>query len=130
MRRMSSSPQVPSKRNNEREATLMRWMSALSDAKTLPLALEETIAKLKDALGEQKPDLCLLFVSSEFRPGYETIASAIQSALGPRVIFGCSGGGVVGDGREVEHKPALAISAAILPDVTLTPFRIADSSLP
>ena len=108
----------------------MRWLSALSEAKTLPQALEETIGKLQDSLGGQKPDLCLLFVSSDFRPGYESIAAAIQSALGPRVIFGCSGGGVVGDGREIEHEPALAISAAILPDVTLTPFRIADSSLP
>ena len=108
----------------------MRWVSALSDAKTLPLALEETIRKIQDALGDQKPDLCLLFVSSDFRPGYETIAPEIQAALGPRIILGCSGGGVVGDGREVEHEPALTITAAILPDVTLTPFRVADSSLP
>src|SRR4051794_2789562 len=85
----------------------MRWVSALSEAKTLPLALEETIGKIKFALGDQKPDLCLLFVSSEFRAGYESIAPAIQSALGPRVLLGCSGGGVVGDGREVEHEPAL-----------------------
>ena len=38
----------------------MRWVSALSEAKTLPLALEETIGKIKVALGDQKPDLCLL----------------------------------------------------------------------
>src|SRR4029077_4070025 len=68
--------------------------------------------------------------SSDFRSGYETIAPAIQAALGPRVLLGCSGGGVVGDGREIEHEPALTITAAVLPDVTLTPFRVADSSLP
>src|SRR4051812_47839310 len=105
----------------------MRWVTALSDAKSLPAALEETIHKIQDTLGGQKPDLCLIFVSSEFRGGYETIAPAIQSTIGPRVILGCSGGGVVGDGREVEHAPALTISVAILPDVTLTPFRVADS---
>jgi small ligand-binding sensory domain FIST len=108
----------------------MRWVTALSDSKSLPAALEETIHKIQETLGAQKPDLCLIFVSSEFRAGYETIAPAIQRALGPRVILGCSGGGVVGDGREVEHAPALTITAAILPDVTLTPFRVADSSLP
>jgi small ligand-binding sensory domain FIST len=108
----------------------MRWVSALSDAKLLPLALEETIHKLRQSLGHDKPDLCLVFVSSEFRPGYETIAPALQKALGPRVILGCSGGGVVGESREIEHEPALVITAAVLPDVTLTPFRVADSSLP
>src|SRR5580765_557789 len=108
----------------------MRWTSALSNAKTLPLALEETIRKVQDGLGHQKPDLCLLFVSSEFRSEYESIGPAIQSKLGPRVLLGCSGGGVVGEGREIEHEPALTITAAILPDVTLTPFRVADSSLP
>jgi small ligand-binding sensory domain FIST len=108
----------------------MRWVSALSEAKTLPVALDETIRKLQEALGDHKPDLCLIFVSSDFRAGYETITPALQSALRPRVIMGCSGGGVVGDGREVEHQPALVISAALLPDVTMTPFRVADSSLP
>jgi small ligand-binding sensory domain FIST len=108
----------------------MRWVSALSDAKALPIALQETIHKVKDALGAQKPDLVLIFVSSEFRAGYETIAPAIQTSLGARLILGCSGGGVVGAGKEVEHEPALTITAAVLPDVTLTPFRVADSSLP
>ena len=37
---------------------------------------------------------------------------------------------MVGNGIEVEHRPALAITVAVLPDVTLTPFRVADSSLP
>jgi small ligand-binding sensory domain FIST len=108
----------------------MRWVSALSDAKTLPQALNETIRKVQAELGQQKPDLCLVFVSSEFRSGYETISPAIKAGLAPRVILGCSGGGVVGDGREVEHAPALTVIAAVLPDVTLKPFRIADSSLP
>src|SRR4051794_39944002 len=104
---------------------MMRWVSALSDAKNLPLALDETLQKIKFSLGDQKPDLCLVFVSSEFRSGYETIMPAIQKGLGARVILGCSGGGVVGDGREVEHQAALTLVAAVLPDVTLTPFRIA-----
>ncbi len=108
----------------------MRWVSALSDATSLPEALDETIAKIKKDLNGVKPDLCLVFVSSDFLSGYESIAGKLQSALGPKVILGCSGGGVVGDGREVEHRSALALTAAILPGVTLTPFRAADSSLP
>ena len=79
----------------------MRWVSALSDAKTLPQALEETIRKIQDALGRQKPDLCLVFASNEFRAGYESIIPALRAALSPQVLLGCSGGGVVGESREV-----------------------------
>ena len=67
----------------------MRWMSALSNAKTLPLALEETIRKIQEGLGHQKPDLCLLFVSSEFRSEYESIAPAILS--GKRILIAAHG---------------------------------------
>lgn len=108
----------------------MRWISALSEAKTLPQALEETTAALQQSLKGQKPDLCLVFVSSHFQAHYEIIPSELQATLSPKAVLGCSGGGVIGDAREVEHQPALSLIAAVLPDVTLTPFRAADSSLP
>jgi small ligand-binding sensory domain FIST len=108
----------------------VQWISALSEAKTLPQALDEAIEKLKRELDGQKPDLVLIFIASEFLSGYDTIAARIQAELSPRVFLGCSGGGVVGEGRELEHQAALSLTAAILPDVTLTPFRVADSSLP
>ncbi len=112
-------------RYNER----MKWISSLSRAGTLPEALTETIGVVQQALG-QPPDLCLVFVSSEFLTGYETILPRLQAELRARVIIGCSGGGIVGRGEEVEHQPALTITAALLPDVTLTPFRLADSTMP
>lgn len=108
----------------------MKWVSALSDAPTLPRALEDALAAVSRDLQGERPDLCLAFVSSEFRAGYETIAPRLREALGARVIAGCSGGGLVGAGREVEHRPALALTAALLPDVTITPFRAADGTLP
>lgn len=108
----------------------MKWYSSLSQARTLSDALNEAVGKLRLGLAGQQPDLCLVFVSSNFLSEYDTIAPRLQAELRPKVVFGCSGGGVVGEGCEVEHKPALAITAAILPDVTLTPFRVADASLP
>jgi small ligand-binding sensory domain FIST len=108
----------------------MRWLSAISDAKALPEAFDEAVSTLRKSLGDQKPDLCLAFVSSNFLSGYESLCEKLQAALGPRVILGCSGGGIVGPGREIEHQPALSITAAILPEVTITPFRVADTSLP
>src|SRR5262249_13845071 len=108
----------------------VKWVSALSDSAHLPQALEDVASAIEASLLGQKPDLCLVFISRHFLLGYENVIPFLQARFGPRVILGCSGGGVVGNGREVEQKPALALTAAILPDVTLTPFRVADSSLP
>lgn len=108
----------------------MRWVSALSEAATLPQALEDVIASLHRQLEGQKPDLLLVFVSSDFLPGYDSIAPRLQAELAPRLVLGCSGGGVVGQGREIEHRSALSVTAAVLPDVTLTPFRVAEGALP
>lgn len=108
----------------------MKWISALSDATSLPQALDEAIAELQRGLKGQRPDLLMVFASSEFLSGYDSISARLQSSLAPKALVGCSGGGVVGDGREIEHHHALALSAAILPDVTITPFRVSDSALP
>jgi small ligand-binding sensory domain FIST len=108
----------------------VKWISTLSDAAALPQALDDVASAAEQSLKGQKPDLCLVFISSNFLSGYETVIPYLQARLGPRVILGCSGGGVVGSGREVEHHPALALTVAVLPGVTLTPFRVADSSLP
>jgi len=108
----------------------MKWVSALSESSQLPVALDETIAQLRRQLAGHTPDLLLIFVSSEFRSAYESISTRLHEDLAPRIILGCSGGGVVGDNREVEHKPALSVTAALLPNVTITPFRISEGSLP
>ena len=108
----------------------MKWVSALSESAQLPHALDEVIAQLRRQLDGQAPDLCLIFVSSKFRAAYESISTRLNEELAPHAILGCSGGGVVGDSREIEQKPALSVVAAILPDVKITPFRVSEGSLP
>jgi len=108
----------------------MKWVSALSESSVLPQALDEIVVSLRRQLEGQKPDLLLVFVSSDFLPGYDSIAPRLQAELSPRIVLGCSGGGVVGQGREIEHRSALSVTAAVLPDVKLTPFRVAEGALP
>jgi small ligand-binding sensory domain FIST len=108
----------------------MKWVSSLSEAPNLPRALDEAIASIRQQLMGVRPDLLLVFVSSDFLSGYESIPPKLQTELNPRMILGCSGGGIIGDSREVEHHPALSITAAVLPEVSLTPFRVAEGALP
>jgi small ligand-binding sensory domain FIST len=55
---------------------------------------------------------------------------ALAETLLPEHVVGCSAGGIIGAGREVEERPALSITAARLPGVQVHPFRFDDADLP
>ncbi|MDE2939823.1 MAG: FIST C-terminal domain-containing protein [Chloroflexota bacterium] len=112
----------------------MKWASAISEKPSVESAIDECIASLQNQLGESEPDLAVVFASSHFHQNYEAIPQLVRQGLGSGdsspMVLGCSGGGIIGNGQEVEQSPALSITAASLPDVTLTPFHLASDSLP
>src|SRR5262245_47558040 len=75
-------------------------------------------------------DLAVLFVSHHFASQYEAAASLVGPLLPHRALLGCSAGGVIGGGREVENRPGVALTVAHLPDVTVAPFVLAPDALP
>ena len=112
----------------------MKWASAISEQASLEAAVAECAAALKDQLGDDAPDLAVVFASFHFRDAYNNVPALVREQLasdgdGP-LILGCSGGGIIGNGLEVEQRPALSITAASLPDVTLTPFHVDADRLP
>lgn len=108
----------------------MRWASAISTAERFELALEEALASIATQLEETPPDLVFLFAT----PAYgETLARAhhqVRERLGGPRLVGCTAVGVLGDGREVERRPAISITAAILPGVEIHTFHVAPEALP
>ena len=58
------------------------------------------------------------------------VASSLRERLGPKTLIGCSGGGVIGGGREVEDRTGFSLTVASLPGVEVTPFVIQDERLP
>ena len=52
-------------------------------------------------------------------PSYVVAPELLAEKLGAKVLIGCSAAGVIGGGQEVERRPGIAISAAILPGVGL-----------
>ena len=108
----------------------MKWSSAISENESLKNAIREATQKVKDDLGSQAPDLLLAFVSNSHQGQYGRVPSYIAETLPIDNLIGCSGGGVIGEGREVENQPAVSITGAILPDVHLNLFHIEDSDLP
>ena len=108
----------------------MHWASAVSDAPRLEDALDAVTGAVRKALGGGRVDLALVFVSRHFVSRYDDVPERVCEALAGRVLVGCSAGGVIGGGREVEHRPGVALTAATLPDVRIEPFALEAESLP
>ena len=107
----------------------MQWASAISEQISLDDAIAECAASIKSELGDT-PDLAVAFVSPHYQRDYERVVSVMDEMLRPRHIFGCSGGGVIGNGLEVEQRPGLSITAATLPDVEIRGLHLQESQLP
>ncbi len=108
----------------------MKWASAVSSAPQLGDAIADAASGVRRRLDDRAPDLAVVFVSPHHAAGYDAVPELVRAALEPRTLIGCSAGGVIGGGHEVESEPGLCITAASLPDVTITPFHTTDPVLP
>ena len=112
----------------------MKWASAISQQTSVESAIDECVASLREQLGNLPADLAVVFASPHFHQNFEAIPQLVRQGLacGDAVplVLGCSGGGIIGNGQEVEQSSALSITGASLPDVTMTPFHLAGDSLP
>ncbi len=108
----------------------MKWVSALSEHRFLKYAVAECAREISEALGERKPDLIVAFVSAHHAARYDELPALARELFGECALIGCSGGGVIGAGREVEERPGLSLTAAVLPDVSVVGFHIDNNDLP
>ena len=108
----------------------MKWSSTVSENASLGEAFAECASQINRGLGDRSPDLVVAFVSAHHEANYDLLPQLVRGQLGGCTLIGCSGGGVIGAGREVEHRPGFAMAAALLPDVELAPFHIEDGDLP
>jgi small ligand-binding sensory domain FIST len=102
----------------------MRWVSVLSEAVRVDDAIEEVCAGVEAGMGGDAIDLVLVFASPLYLGGMGTLPGRLTKRLAPRALIGCSGGGVIGDSREVEQGSALAVMAASLPGVEVKTFTL------
>jgi small ligand-binding sensory domain FIST len=107
----------------------MRWVSAVSTASSLEAAVREVTATVQRDLGGTPPDLAVTFVSEQHQGEYERLPALLRAALTPRIAIGCSAGGVIGGGREVERQAGVSLTAALLPAVDIQPFHLEGEAL-
>ena len=82
-------------------------------------------------LGAAAPaSLVVVFVSAEHARSSGDVPRILRSHLPDATVIGCSAQGVIGDGLEIEDRPAVAVTAAHLPGVRATTFRATSDTLP
>ena len=108
----------------------MKWVSSLSTKVSLESAVNEVTQQVLSGLEGRSPDLGILFVSNTFASEYPRLLPLIAEKINIKHLIGCSGGGIVGDGRELEQLPALSLLVAHLPNVQMRTFHILEEELP
>ncbi|MDX1604852.1 MAG: FIST N-terminal domain-containing protein [Candidatus Competibacterales bacterium] len=108
----------------------MQWAAAAADGGSLEQNLERAGGEIWEQLDHAPPDLVLVFVGAAVREHQGRLAALLKQLFGDALILGCSAAGVIGSGREIEGRPGLALLAARLPGVALTPFHVENADLP
>jgi small ligand-binding sensory domain FIST len=108
----------------------MRWASAVDTDNTLTSAVERTAEKVFLGLGRQEPDLLIAFVSAEHSAHYEALSELLRREFEGAFLFGCCASGVIGGGREIEDRPALSLTGAVLPGVKLKGTHLDAAQVP
>lgn len=108
----------------------MKWASTIAKGDRLEAVVEEAVDEVSRSLDGGRPDLLVAFVSSHFADHYDRVPALVRSAAGGGLLLGCSAGGVIGGGREVEAGPAVSLTAAILPGVEIAPLYIDPQAMP
>ena len=108
----------------------MKWASSSASSANMSEALRHVAEDVRHQLGEHVPDLALLFVSKDFAASYEHAVRLLREYLPFKLLVGCSAGGIIGGGHEMENKPAVSLTAAVLPNVDIKTVYTDTQDLP
>ena len=111
----------------------MKWASAVSDQENLEQGMEECVGLVLQSMGDSAIDLAVVFVSGHFAAQYQDLPAMLRDKIGADaapLVYGCSAGGVIGGGQEVEQRHGFSLTVAHLPGVELSPFHLDGDELP
>ena len=108
----------------------MKWASAISEQTSLEHAVEECASVIRSQFADDTPHLAVVFISPDYQPDFDRVPELVRQSFDSVVVLGCSGGGIIGNGQEVEQRPAVSITAASLPGVEIVEFHLDGDQLP
>jgi small ligand-binding sensory domain FIST len=108
----------------------MKWASHLSTQNNIEACVAESVEAILSQMGGKSVDLTIIFVSPQFKDKYEEIPKLIRDRIISGHFLGCSGGGIVGGGKEAEQQAAFSMTCANLPDVEIKGIHTDTMKLP
>lgn len=108
----------------------MKWVSGISTRVSLEAAVKEVTQKVLDSLAGRSPDFGVVFISNTFASEYPRLMPLLAEYISIQHLIGCSGGGIVGGGEELEDLPALSLLVGHIPNSGIKTFHLVDEQLP
>lgn len=97
----------------------MIWSSSAVRGSNAAEMIRKLADEIRVPLGNHAIDLAVFFVSPHFSDTFEQLPALLQEHIPARVLIGCSAGGVLGGGVELENEPAMSLTVAHLPGVKI-----------
>lgn len=107
----------------------MKWFSAIETSK-FDIAMRSLVDQAKKNFGSEQADLGFIFFSPAHRKNIVSSWIQWRNEIPVKTLIGCSAGGIIGGGHEVEDEPAISLTLGTLPQVNIKPFFIKQESLP
>ena len=108
----------------------MKWASHLSTQNNIEACVDESVEAILSQMDGKSVDLTIIFVSPQFKDKYEEIPKLIRDRISSKHFLGCSGGGIIGGGKEAEQQAAFSMTCANLPDVEIKGIHTDTMKLP
>ena len=108
----------------------MKWASHLSTQNNIEACVDESVEAILSQMDGKSVDLTIIFVSPQFKDKYKDIPKLIRDRISSKHFLGCSGGGIIGGGKEAEQQAAFSITCANLPDVEIQGIHTDTMKLP
>ena len=108
----------------------MRWCSVLSRDENLVSAAHDLAGQARVQLGDDEPNLLMVFVSAHHAEHYREVSALLGSEFPSALVLGCSARSVIGGFEEVEEECSISIAAGVLPGVGFRPFHFDRAELP
>ncbi len=102
----------------------MRWATSIATSTDTDEAIEEVVESISAQLGPTRADLVMAFVTDHLAPGFARLSSEIARRFPGAAVAGCTAGGAIGGGVEVEHRPAVSLVAASLPGASARAWHL------
>ncbi len=105
---------------------MIRAGVGLSTRENTAEACREAAERARAGLGGFPADLCIAFVSGSHLGRQEALVGSLAAAAGTPYVVGCSGSGVLAEGRDVEGGTALGVLTVASDTMRATPFLFHD----